>query len=151
MTLPWESEEADPSAVSCLGCEFIFESSVQGDWAVRRLWQLMAYQMLLFHGRYPGREPLTTFDRLPLRSAIWDSDSEIEFLMLAPADASSGTHKFESGSFELLRVVGITEKEASFARSNGGDALLEFLRGQSAFPVTDPTRCSVDLSQPPSP
>ena len=71
--------------------------------------------------------------------------------MLAPADTSSGTQKFESGSFELLRVVGITEKEAAFARSNGGDALLEFLRCKSAFPVTDPTRCSVDLSQQPSP
>ena len=77
MSTPWEAEQPDPSTVSGLGCEFLFESSVQGDWAVRRLWQLMAYQMLLFHGRYPGREPLTTFDRLPLRSAIWDSDSEI--------------------------------------------------------------------------
>ena len=47
MSAPWEAEEPDPSAVSGLGCEFIFESSVRGDWAITRLLQLMAYQILL--------------------------------------------------------------------------------------------------------
>jgi len=68
--------------------------------------------------------------------------------MLTPADEKSGIQKLESGSFELLRVVGITDKEAAFARSNGGDALLDLLRSQSAFPVTDPARCSVDTRRP---
>ena len=151
MSTPWEATEPDPSAVSGFGCEFTLESSVQGDWAIRRLWQLMAYQILLLHGRYPGRVPVAIFDRLPLKSPIWDKESEVQLLMIAPADETSGTQKLESGSFELLRVVGITDKEAAFARSNGGDALLDLLRCQSAFPVTDPARCSVDLDHPGSP
>lgn len=122
MSTPWEEQDPHPSAVSGLGCEFIFESTVPGDWAIRRLWQLMAYQVLLYHGRYPGREPLGPFDRLPLRSPIWDKESAIEFLMLTPTDPAFGTQKLESGSFELLRVVGITEKEAAYGRANGGGA-----------------------------
>lgn len=145
MSTPWEAEDADPSAASGLGCEFIFESSVQGDWAIRRLWQLMAYQMLLCHNRYPGRDPLGLFDRLPLRSPIWDQESEVQILMLAPAESSLRTQQVEAGSFELLRVVGITDAEAAFARVHGGDSLLKSLQSGSAFPVTDPTRGSVDL------
>lgn len=145
MSTPWEAEDADPAAVSGLGCEFIFESSVQGDWAIRRLWQLMSYQMLLCHNRYPGRDPLGEFDRLPLRSPIWPQESEIQVLMLVPAESSWRSQQLESGSFELLRVVGITDAEAAFARAQGGDSLLESLRSGSAFPVTDPTRKSINL------
>jgi|SRR6185437_11104229 len=147
MSAPWEAEEPDPSAVSGLGCEFIFESSVRGDWAITRLLQLMAYQILLCHGRYPGREPLGLFDRLPLRGPVWDDESEIQFLMLAPADPSVGTQQLASGSFELLRVIGITDAEATFARAHGGDALIERLRAAAAFPVTDPRRRSVSLGE----
>jgi hypothetical protein len=151
MSTPWEAKESDTSAISGLGYEFVFESSVRGDWAIRRLWQLMAYQVLLCYSRYPGRKPLGAFDRLPLRSPIWDRESKIEFLMLAPAGSSFGTQRVESGSFELLRVVGITDDEAAFARAQGGDSLMESLRSGSAFPVTDPTRASVDLSNRASP
>lgn len=147
MSTPWEATEADPNAVSGLGCEFVFESSVQGEWAIRRLLQLMAYQILLCHNRYPGQEPLGPFDRLPLRSPIWDRESELQFLMLASADSEIGTQKLESGVFELIYVVGITEAEAAFARANNsGDMLLGRLRAAGAFPVTDPTRGSVRLS-----
>jgi hypothetical protein len=145
MSTPWEAEEAAPSAVSGLGCEFIFESSVQGDWAIRRLLQLMAYQVLLCHGRYPGRDPLGVFDRLPLRGPIWDGESDVQFLMVAPPDSSTGTQQLESGSFELQPVVGLTDAEAAFARVQGGEALLERLWAAGAFPVTDPHRRSVSL------
>lgn len=145
MSTPWEDEAGESSAVSGLGYEFVFESSVQGNWAIRRLWQLMAYQILLSHGRYPGREPLGLFDRLPLRSPIWSEDSEIEHLMIAPADPPTGSQRLESGSFDLLRIVGITEAEAAFARSHGGDVLLAQLRMSAAFPVTDPARHTVPL------
>lgn len=151
MSTPWETRDPDPSTVSGLGFELIFESTVQGDWAIRRLWQLMTYQVLLYHGRYPGQDPLGTFDRLPLRSPIWDRESEIKFLMLVPADPTFGTLTLDSGLFELLRVVGITDEEAAYARANGGDALLESLRSGLAFPVTDPARSSVDLSRRSSP
>jgi Suppressor of fused protein (SUFU) len=149
MSTPWEAEEANPDAVSGLGCEFVLESSSQGDWAIRRLWQLMGYQILLGHGRYPGREPLGIFDRLPLRSPIWDRESEIQSLMIAPGDPLMGTQQLESGSFELLRVVGITDSEAAYARAQGGDVLVQRLLAAAAIPVTDPTRQSLILGNDP--
>lgn len=145
MSTPREAQEANSNAISGLGCEFILESSVQGEWAIRRLWQLMAYQILLCHDRYPGRGALGPFDRIPLRGPIWDGESDLQLLMLAPADPATGTHQLESGVFELVRVVGITEAEAAFARVNGGDALVEWLRAAAVFPVIDPTRRSVHL------
>ncbi|MHB1871314.1 MAG: suppressor of fused domain protein [Steroidobacteraceae bacterium] len=145
MSAPWDAEEADPNAVSGLGWDFIFESSVQGDWAIRRLLQLMGYQILLCHGRYPGRDPLGVFVRLPLRGPIWDADSDVQFLMIAPPDSSTGTQQLESGSFELLPMVGVTNAEVAFARVQGGEALLERLRAAGAFPVTDPRRQTVSL------
>lgn len=145
MSTPWDAEAGESSAVSGLGYEFVFESDVQGDWAIRRIWQLMAYQILLSHGRYPGREPLGVFDRLPLRSPIWSEDSDLQYLMIAPADPSTGSQRLESGSFDLWRIVGITEAEAAFARAHGGDALLAQLHTAGAFPVTDPARPTVPL------
>jgi hypothetical protein len=105
----------------------------------------MAYQILLFHDRYPGHYPLATFDRLPLRSSIWDKASEIQTLMLAPPDAGPGIQRLESGSFSLVHVVGITEAEAAYARAHDGVALLEQLRAEEAFPVTDPARQSIRI------
>jgi len=145
MSTPWEADQADPDATSGLGCEFVFESTLQGDWAIRRIWQLMAYQILLCHGRYPGRAPLGNFDRLPLRSPLGPSPSEIQLLMLAPAEDTIGTQQLESGSFQFVRVVGISEVEAAHAREQGGGALLERLAASGAFPVTDPERSSLQL------
>ena len=145
MSTPWDDDEPDPDGVSGLGSEFVFESTIQGDWAIRRLWQLMAYQILLFHDRYPGHSPLATFDRLPLRSSIWDKASEIQTLMLAPPDAGPGIQRLESGSFSLVHVVGITEAEAAYARAHDGVALLDQLRAEEAFPVTDPARQSIPI------
>ncbi|MGB7740870.1 MAG: suppressor of fused domain protein [Steroidobacteraceae bacterium] len=145
MSTPWEAEDADSEADSGLGCEFVLESTVQGDRAIRRLWQLMAYQILLCHDRYPGHAPLAAFDRLPLRSPVWDKESNIQTLMLAPLEASRGTQRLESGCFDLVQVVGITEAEAAFARAHDGASLLERLRTEGAYPVTNPARDSVRL------
>ena len=145
VSTPWDDDEPNPDGVSGLGSEFVFESTIQGDWAIRRLWQLMAYQILLFHGRYPGQSPLAAFDRLPLRSSIWDGASAIQTLMLAPPDAVLGIQRLESWSFSLVHVVGITEAEAAFARERGDVALLDQLRAEGAFPVTDPARQSIRI------
>lgn len=145
MSTPWEAEDANPKAISGLGCEFVFESSVPGDWAIRRLLQLMAYQILLRHNRYEGREPLGAFDRLPLRGPISDDESAIQVLMLVPPDATIGTQQLESGYFQMFPVVGIAESEAAYARVHGGEALVERLRAAGAYPVTDPARRSIDL------
>lgn len=148
MSTPWDSVDGESDSTSGLGCEFLFESNVQGDWAVRRLWHLMAFQILLCHGRYPGRESLSVFDRVPLHSPISFDESAIQILMLAPAEEPLRTQQLESGEFWFLRVVGITDEEAAFARATDGARLLDELRGQGAFPVTNPKRMSIRLDMP---
>jgi hypothetical protein len=149
MSNDWEADAPNAAGVSGLGTEFIFETTGAGNWAISRLLQLMAYQILLYHGRYPGHEPLGDFDRLPLRSPIGDEPSDVQFLMIAPCGKELSPQQLESGSFEFLRVVGITDAEVQYARAVGGGALLDRLREVNAFPVTCATRPTVPL--PPVP
>ncbi len=144
MSNAWEDEQPDADGPSGLGCEFVFESSVQGNWAILRIQQLMAFQILLAHDRYPGRDLLSSFDRIPLRGSITPEDSVLTHLMIAPPVGYPASFGLESGQVDLLAVVGISDAEAQFARDHDGAALLQILQQNNAFPVTDPTRqCTV--------
>ena len=92
---------------------------------------------------YPGREPLGDYHRLPLRSPIRSEPSALKYLMLAPPTGFPRQAQLDSGPFEFYQLVGITESEAEYARSHDGAALVELLRAQGAFPVTNPDRQSV--------
>jgi len=143
MSNDWEAEHPDPQTTSGLGCEFVLETPGSARWAIFRLLHAMAFQILLCHGRYPGREPLADYDRLPLRSSIRSEPSALTFLMLAPPIGFPRQAQLESGPFEFYQLVGITETEAAFARSHEGAVLVEMLRKHGAFPVTDSDRQSV--------
>ncbi len=140
MSNDWESEEPDPAKTSGLGCEFVFETKAAGDWAILRLLHLMTFQILLCHGRYPGREPLSDYDRLPLRGPIREGDSALTHLTLAEPVGFARSVQLASGSFVFYQVVGITEAEAAHARQHGGRSLIEALTAAGHFPVTDPDR-----------
>jgi hypothetical protein len=62
--------------------------------------------------------------------------------MLAPSPYGTG-HQLESGKFDFVQVVGITEGEALYANENGGPKLLDRLNEAQAFPVTNPRRASL--------
>ncbi|HKW48356.1 MAG TPA: suppressor of fused domain protein [Gemmatimonadaceae bacterium] len=139
---PWESDE--PEELSGLGCELILEAPTRADWPVLRLQHAIAFEILLAAGRYPGRERLGRYDRLPLRSPItFTGDSLLRFLLIAPTSSPASFFQLESGQVELMTLVGITEDEAEFARTHGGDMLVEQLQRDGAFPVTLPERHSV--------
>ena len=140
MSNDWEAQRPDPTTPSGLGCEFIFETVQQSDWAILRLLHLTVFQILLCHGRYPGREALTGYDRVPLGSSIRPEPSVLTYLMLAPPSRFPREIELESGPFALYQVVGISEAEAAFARSMGGQELLDLLSADNYFPVTDPDR-----------
>ena len=146
MSNEWEAESPDPNSVSGLGCEFIFETTVQSEWAILRTLHLLTFQILLCHGRYPGKEPLTDFDRIPLREPIRGQSSSLTWLMLAPPSDIDRVAKLDSGIFDFYQVVGITEGEAQYARSHDGQALIELLTAQKCFPVTDPDRNEIPLN-----
>jgi hypothetical protein len=149
MSNDWEATNADPATPSGLGCEFVFETTQQSQWAISRLLHLMTFQILLCHGRYPGREPLGDFDRLPSRGPINFENSVLTYLMLAaplPTRFPREAH-LDSGSFDFYQVVGISEAEAAYARSHDGSALLDLLVANEFFPVTDPYRPEVSIGK----
>lgn len=144
MSNAWYDESPDPSGPSGLGCEFVFESSCQGEWAILRVLHVMAFQILLAHDRYPNREMLDLYDRIPLRASITPEESELTYIMVAPPIGYRSSFQLPSGNVDLLALVGITDAEAQFARDNDGPSLLERLKNNNAFPITDPTRsCTV--------
>lgn len=143
MSNDWEADGPNPDTTSGMGCEFVMETPHQARWAILRLLHAMAFQILLCHGRYPGRDPLGDYHRLPLRVSIRPEPSEISILMLAPPTGFPRQAKLESGPFDFYQVVGITEAEAAYARAHDGLELVEILRAHDAFPITNPDRQNV--------
>jgi len=142
----WEDDLPDPTGVSGLGCEFLFESTVQGAWAVRLVQHLAAYQILLSCGRYGERPLVDLHDRLPLGAPLPVEGSQLTKLFVIEPTTWPKSFSIPSGRADFLQVVAITEAEAEFARNSGGDRLLELLAGSHGFPVTDPLRASVVAS-----
>jgi hypothetical protein len=146
MSNAWEAESPDPAGISGLGCEFVFETTRQAEWAIHRTLQVMTFQTLLCHGRFPGKEPLSDFDRIPLREAIGKEPSVLTWLMLVPQSGFDRSAQLDSGTFDFYQVVGITNGEAEYARSHDGRALVEMLAARGGFPVTNPERDEILLN-----
>jgi hypothetical protein len=140
----WQEDDSpDPTGPSGLGMEFILETPERSQWAILRLQHLVAFQILLACGRYPGRELIGLHDRIPLRAPITPEPSELTWLFVGPPDGYAESFALPTGGVELFAVVGVTEAEAAHARAIGGDALVELLRKSGCYPLTDPSRVSV--------
>jgi hypothetical protein len=133
----------DPEAVSGTGAEFLFATTTPGDWAIRLLSGMLAFDLLLSAGRIPDAEPLAVGDVIPLGAPIdVNSSSEIRALLVAaPADFPSG-FDLPSGRVDFLTLIGVTIPEARMAGDDGPDALVVRLTDCGFFPVTDPARDS---------
>jgi len=66
--------------------------------------------------------------------------SILTHVLIAPPESYGAQFSLASGKVDLLHVVGITEKERDYAKTNGSEALLKLLKIHGAFPVTDPNR-----------
>ena len=139
----WDAESPNAMAPAGLGCEFVLETRAQSPWAIVRLQQLTAFQILIAHGRFPDRKALDDFDRVPLRASPGPEASALTWLMLAPPTGFPRKARLQSGFFNFFQVVGISEAEAAYARAEGGEELWKLLQVYSFFPVTDPHRPSV--------
>jgi len=143
---PWDQEPAgyDVSARSGIGTELVLEVPAQSNWAIKCLAQLLAYNILLAHGRFGEAGPLHHGARVPLGGPInGDAGSLLRFVAIAEPSNFPSSFALASGQVDLLQVVGITEAEREFARSQGHAALLARLAERDAFPLTDPSRGSV--------
>lgn len=139
----WEADSPEPNAPSGLGCEFVFQSPTQSRWALLLLQRMVAFQLLLAAGRFSGRGLLGIWDRIPLRSPIDGKDSQLTWVLLTPASEFTGVQQLPSGQFQFTQFVGITEKEAEYARAAGSEKLFRLLVTHKAAPITDPSREAV--------
>jgi Suppressor of fused protein (SUFU) len=143
---PWDQDprEYDPQGESGAGVEFTFAVSEQGDWAIEALQNMLAFDLLLGAGLFPGRERFSLHDRIPLRAPInGDHDCQIRNLVLVEREDGAQGFSLPSGEVILVGFTGITDTELEFAKVNGSDALLEKLRPAGAHPVTNPHRQAV--------
>lgn len=145
MSNDWESEIPNPKRPSGLGCEFILEAVSESQWAIVRLLHIMAFQILLAHGRYPGRERLSTYDRLPLKTSLVGT-SQLTFLILTPPHQVPMTAQLESGRFDFFHIAAVTDSEAAYAREQGSEELFERLARAGCHPVINPDRSEIALS-----
>jgi len=129
---------------SWLGVEVMFRSKEQGPWAIALVQRVAAFEILLAHERFPGRERLAPGARIPLGGPIIPGgDSQRKWLLVVPAADELSSFDLESGRAEFLNVVGITDGEAKLAREQGAEVLFEQLRNHGALWVTDPKRASL--------
>jgi hypothetical protein len=143
---PWEQDEPSQSSdePSGLGVEFFLHTTERGPWAIRMLQRVAAFEILLAHDRYPGRERLAFGDRIPLRGPmVPQSESLLSHLLVAPPASIPKLFQLQSGWVELVQLVGITESEAEYGRENGLEPLLEILDRGGAYSVSNPWRQSL--------
>ena len=138
---PWEIEPDDyaKQEFSGFGTELVLEITGSADWAIAVLRRLLAFNILLAHGRYGESEPLDYWHRVPLAGPIVGS-SVLTHVLIAPPEGYPAQFSLASGKVDLLHVVGITDSERAYAKTSGPPALLQVLKEHGAFPVTDPDR-----------
>lgn len=136
----WFENAPDTSSTSGFGCEFVLEAENKEEWPIHRLHQVMCFQIGLCVGRYPGSEPLTVGDRVPLSSPIDWRDSKLSFLLLTTPTRFSPLLAQESGLADFIQVVGISEIERDFAKEQGNKQLIRWLKDNTTFPTTNPAR-----------
>lgn len=143
---PWETEPRDysPTDRSGSGVELVLQTHEKSDWAVRHLRNLLAYQLLLLAGQFPGREPLDPGDRVSFGGPIDGSTAGPVTVSLATApEGIAPSFTLPSGRVEFVHFTGITDSEAAFARAGNKTGLIGRLRARGYHPVTVPRRPTV--------
>ncbi|WP_035058459.1 suppressor of fused domain protein [Andreprevotia chitinilytica] len=143
---PWDSEpsEYDQDDYSWLGVELVMETSEKSPWAISILRRLLAFHVLICHDRFGDAPPLDYGHRIPLGRPIDGSESsELRHVVLAEPTHYPATAQLDSGKFDFLHAVGVTEAERDYAKAHSTEALIDILAAKGGFPVTDPHRTSV--------
>lgn len=145
---PWEQEGADydPEGESGAGVEFTFAVSEQGDWAIRTLQHMLAFDLLLGVGRYAGADRFSLHDRIPLRAPLnGQPNCQLRNLILVEREDGPQEFSLPSGQVILVGFTGMTDAELGFAKTHGSLALIEKLRAAGYHPVTNPNRKSLSV------
>ena len=146
---PWgtEPDEYDPEDYSWLGSELVIEvhSQPEDQWTIKLLRRVLAFNVLLAHGRFGEDKPLLDYgDRIPMGDVIRAKGAVgLRNIVLAEPKHYPATAQLASGKFDFLHVVGITDSEKDWAKAHSSEALVRLLEVHGGFPVTDPGRKAV--------
>ncbi len=143
---PWDNapEATMPNCTSGAGLEFLLASKESGEWAIRQMLDILAFDILLRAGRYPGKPPLANGDRIPLRAPInSDTRCTLRNLLVTNKEQNWPGFNLPYGMVQFLTLLGITDAEVAYAKASGSDALVESLEYRRYYPVTDVCRPSI--------
>ena len=143
---PWEQSPADydPDGASGVGVEFTMAVTEPGDWAIRTLQAMLAFDILLWAGRFPGRDYLGLSDRIPLGGPLnGDPQCVLRNLVMTEAEELPSEFQLPSGKVMLTGFTAITDEELNEAKRCGSPALIDRLREAGVHPVNNPHRPSV--------
>jgi hypothetical protein len=143
---PWEQSPAeyDPNGQSGMGVAFTMATTEQGDWAIRTLQAMLAFDLLLAAGRFPGKEYLGLSDRIPLYSPLNnDPKCVLKTLVMTEAEGIPSEFQLPSGQVILVGFTAISDEELTEAKRCGSPALIDQLRTAGFHPVNDPHRPSL--------
>ncbi|MDZ4867221.1 MAG: suppressor of fused domain protein [Alphaproteobacteria bacterium] len=143
---PWEQspENYDKAGDSGAGVEFALATTEQGDWAIQTVQSMLAFDILLCAGRYPGKGPLAVHDRIPLQTPLnRDPNCLLRNLVVTDAEGIPAVFQLPSGSVRLMAFTGLTDAELSFAKANGSLSIIERLREAGFHPINNPGRPSI--------
>ena len=143
---PWEqpADGYDPNGESGAGAEFTFATTEAGDWAIRTLQAMLAFDLLLWADRFPEKEYIGVNDRVPLRAPLnGDPSCVLRNLVMTEAEGIPGEFQLPSGRVLLAGFTAISDDELLQAKQNGSPALIDRLRAAGFHPVNDPRRRSL--------
>jgi hypothetical protein len=149
----WDDESntaSDPTTdvMSGFGMEFLFATPQQGDWAIRYLQTLLAYDILLYCDCFPDRGPIGPGNRVSFNAPLnRDPECALRGAIVSRADAFPSGFVLPSGQVEFFTVTGVADDEISFARENSTNILIERLVAAGAYPVTNPERAPLRFSE----
>jgi hypothetical protein len=104
---------------------------------------LVAFDLLLRAGRFPGKPPLVDGDRIPLRAPInGDPTCVLRNILISFVGETGPGFSLPSGAVRFLTLVGISDAEVFFAKTAGSDALAAALSAKG-YSVTDTRRQSL--------
>lgn len=144
MSNPWGDKPGDARErrPSGLGFELTLHTRERARWAISLMQWVMAAQLLIASGAAKG-DLIEYDDLIPLGRPLGSADGLITHLLIARPEQYAESFTLASGHVDWMQLVGITQREADFVRSQGVDALTSLLKHRDVLPITDPKRQSM--------
>jgi hypothetical protein len=143
---PWEDdpEQIETRDYSGLGVELVLETPTAAIWPIVIMQRMLAFDILLAHGRFGAAQPLDYGDRIPLRGSVaLEQPSALEYLIIAQPNHYPASFHLASGRVDLLHFIGMSNSELAYAKATSSADLIARFRAEGVYPLTDPERASI--------